>query len=1035
MTVDETRLVLTHEFQAALSQLERGDYLFLTGKAGAGKSTLVRQFLAATNRNVVVAAPTGIAALNVEGYTIHRLFSFGQGTTAEYVRSSGYYPGRFAKTLKKLDTLIIDEASMIRADLFDCLAIALERFGPRPGKRFGGVQLVLVGDLYQLPPVVTDGEREHFSTRYESPYFFSADHYDSQAFPTVELTSVFRQVGDTRLVEILNAVREGALLEDDRADLNSRTAPSFRPPLHEFWLTLTTTNRMATARNREMLEQIDEPATHHPGQMVGPLDGFDPPAEKELVFKTGAQIMMLTNDPQDRWVNGTLARVAGHRIKDGEQRVTVELPRGDRVEVGPHTWEVTRPVVEAGALRHEVVGTYTQLPFRLAWAITIHKSQGQTLERVVVDLSGGTFADGQLYVALSRCTSLNGLVLRCDVAPKDLKVNQRIRRFLRSKGAETTSLGTAYLGLCTVGDEGDRWRPRPAEIALVTDDGLELTTRVNPTRDIGEAWGQYGISAGDVQLAPLLIEAWAALTPHLSGRTPVGVNIDRDLGYLDFELKRNGYVAQMPVGTDIDENQLGARDRKRLEAPTALERAHALRDIATKLHPSDAFADVFPDPTGHTGYLMPRPNGRTTFLVGGQIPPSSTPRKVLAPKLQAASRRARLDPQAQDVAQAVSAITGTPVLDDTYTEDGRHDIEQVMVAGARICFTGSARDDRGRNLSREDLKELATRRGLQPVDTVTKTKCEVLISAEAGSQSGKAQKAAQCGKPVFTAEEILAWAIGKKPNTSPEAGMRPLPEVEITHVPRNPAASTPATPTPQPKRRARARTTAPAIRTTSRPAKTPSNPETPKVPPMPEKPTFQPVNPPQAEPARKMKTAPAPASLPEAAKAQQPPAHQKRGLPPVTAPLQAPVTTPEPRQWPPPSRRGTPVGDPSSANKPEPTFPTPLPPTQHASGEGGPRSAHPQMGAHHQPYPLVDNLPAQAPTPIKASKGQRKFHLTMGAIFLFLTVGMFILAVIGAIILPASEFWIAPVALAWLAALIQIPVWIIWSIKRSRRNR
>ena len=173
----------------------------------------------------------------------------------------------------------------------------------------------------------------------------------------------------------------------------------------------------------------------------------------------------------------------------------------------------------------------------------------------------------------------------------------------------------------------------------------------------------------------------------------------------------------------------------------------------------------------------------------------------------------------------------------------------------------------------------------------------------------------------------------------------------------------------------------------------------------------------------------------EAAKAQQPPAHQKRGLPPVTAPLQAPVTTPEPRQWPPPSRRGTPVGDPSSANKPEPTFPTPLPPTQHASGEGGPRSAHPQMGAHHQPYPLVDNLPAQAPTPIKASKGQRKFHLTMGAIFLFLTVGMFILAVIGAIILPASEFWIAPVALAWLAALIQIPVWIIWSIKRSRRNR
>ncbi|MFC4904915.1 AAA family ATPase [Kocuria oceani] len=1039
LTGVESGLVLTQEFQDALSRLERGDHLFLTGKAGTGKSTLVRQFLATTNRNVVVAAPTGIAALNVEGYTIHRLFSFRQGTTAEYVRSSDYYPGRFAKTLKKLDTLIIDEASMVRADLFDCLAIALEQFGPRPGKRFGGVQLVLVGDLYQLPPVVTDGEREHFGTRYDSPYFFSADHYDTHAFPMVELTTVFRQVGDTRLVEILNAVREGALLEDDRAELNTRTDPSFRPPLEQFWLTLTTTNRMATARNREMLEQIDEPSTRHPGQTVGELDGFDLPAEKELVFKTGAQIMMLTNDPQDRWVNGTLARVAGHRVKDGEQRVTVELPRGETVEIGPYTWEVTRPVVEAGALRHEVVGTYTQLPFRLAWAITIHKSQGQTLERVVVDLSGGTFADGQLYVALSRCTSLDGLVLRRDVAPKDLMVDQRIRRFLRSKGTQTTSLGTAYLGLCTVGDEGDRWRPRPAEIALVTDDGIELTTLVNPTRDMGEARSQYGITAGDVQLAPLLTEAWAALAPHLSGRTPVGVNIDRGLGYLDFELKRNGYVVQMPIGTNIDENRLDARDRKRLEAPTALERAHAVRDIAAKLKPSDAFADVFPNPTSHTGYLMPRPNGRTTFLVGGQMPPSSTPGEVLAQKLQAASRRARLDPQAQDLARAVSATTGTPVLDETYTEDGRHDIEQVMVAGARVCFTGSVRDGRGRILSREDLKELATGRGLKPVDTVTKTKCEVLISAEAGSQSGKAQKATQWGKPVFTAEEFMAWAEGKKPNTSSEAEKRSLPEVEITHVLGSPAGPTPVTPSHRPKRLLRARTTTPATRTTLKPTRAFSQPTTPSVPPMPEKPTIQPVAPPQAEPARNMEPVPAPvqAPLPEAPKAQKPAALPEAGPSPVTAPFQAPVTVPVPKQWAPPSGPGT-HNESSRSPRPmesAPTSPKAPAPTQYTRGGGAPMSPHPQTVAHRQPYPPAPNPPAQMPTLKKPSEGQQKFHLIMGAVFLFLTVGMFIFAVIGAIILPDSVIWVAPVALAWLAALIQIPVWIIWSIKRNRRQR
>lgn len=1011
----------------------------MTGKAGTGKSTLVRQFLATTNRNVVVAAPTGIAALNVEGYTIHRLFSFRQGTTAEYVRSSDYYPGRFAKTLKRIDTLIIDEASMVRADLFDCLAIALERFGPRPGKRFGGVQLVLVGDLYQLPPVVTDGEREHFSTRYDSPYFFSADHYDTHAFPIVELTTVFRQVGDTRLVEILNAVRDGALLEDDRAELNTRTAPSFHPPLEKFWLTLTTTNRMATARNREMLEQIDEPATRHPSQTVGELDGFDLPAEKELVFKTGAQIMMLTNDPQDRWVNGTLARVAGHRIKDGEQRVTVELPRGEKVEVGPHTWEITRPVVEAGTLRHDVVGTYTQLPFRLAWAITIHKSQGQTLERVVVDLSGGTFADGQLYVALSRCTSLDGLVLRRDVAPKDLRVDQRIRRFLRSKGTVITSLGTAYLGLCTVGDEGDRWRPRPAEIALVTDDGLELTTLVNPTRDMGEARSQYGITAGDVQLAPLLTEAWAALAPHLAGRTPVGVDIDRDLGYLDFELKRNGYVVQMPVGTDINEDQLSTRDRKRLEAPTALERAHAVRDIAAKLNPSDAFADVFPDPTSHTGYLMPLPHDRTTFLVGGQMPPSSTPGEVLAQKLQAASRRARLDPQAQDVARAVSAMTGTPVLDDTYTEDGRHDIEHVMVAGARICFTGSARDDRGRNLSREDLKELATGRGLKPVDTVTKTKCEVLISAETGSQSGKAQKAAQWGKPVFTTEEFLVWVSGKKPKIPRESDKGSLPVVEITYVPGDPAGSTAVMPLPRPKRLLRSRSMTPTTNTTSKPARAAraaSKPSTPSVPPMTEEPTFQPTAPLQANQVTKMESATEPvhAPPPEAPKAQEPSTPPEAGPAPVTAP----VTVPVPQHWTPPTGQGTPVEVSSSPGEMESAPTSPRKPQQphYTPGAGARMSAPPQtIIPQRQPYPLAADPPAPTPAPKPHAVGRRKLHRTMGTIFLFLTVGGFAFAVISAIIFPDSEFWVAPVALAWLAALIQVPVWIIWSIKRSRRRQ
>ncbi|MCT3015452.1 AAA family ATPase, partial [Propionibacterium freudenreichii] len=212
-------LVLTAEFRDALTRLGRGENLFLTGKAGSGKSTLIRLFMESNERTVVVAAPTGIAALNVDGYTIHRLFSFNTTTTPEQVASGDYYPGRFARTLKSLDTLIIDEVSMVRADLFDCLVAALGRFGPHPGQTLGGVQLVLVGDLYQLPPVVTEGEREYFSTTYESPWFFSAHAYRRDDFPTVELTTVFRQIGDARLVHLLNAVRDGKLLAAARAEL------------------------------------------------------------------------------------------------------------------------------------------------------------------------------------------------------------------------------------------------------------------------------------------------------------------------------------------------------------------------------------------------------------------------------------------------------------------------------------------------------------------------------------------------------------------------------------------------------------------------------------------------------------------------------------------------------------------------------------------------------------------------------------------------------------------------------------------------
>ena len=287
--------------------------------------------------------------------------------------------------------LIVDEASMVRADVFDMLASALTRFGPAPGTPFGGVQIVLVGDLYQLPPVMQEAESRYFSTRYETPYFFSADSFSREDFPTVSLTTVFRQLGDDRMTSILNEIREGVLLGHAQEQLNARTDPEFVPPDDEFWLTLAPTNRLVTARNRQHLERLPGADVVHHARQSGDLSLFDPPADAELRFKVGAQIMMLNNDQSDRWVNGTIGRVSDVFDDDGLV-VVVEFSDGHSAEVTPYTWEATRPVVEGGSLRREVIGTFTQLPFKLAWAITIHKSQGQTLDRLVVDLTGGMFS-------------------------------------------------------------------------------------------------------------------------------------------------------------------------------------------------------------------------------------------------------------------------------------------------------------------------------------------------------------------------------------------------------------------------------------------------------------------------------------------------------------------------------------------------------------------------------------------------------------------------------------------------------------------
>src|SRR5690625_44641 len=583
----QSDLVLTSEFERALALLHDGHNVFLTGKAGTGKSTLIRLFHQQTDRRIIVAAPTGIAALNVGGYTVHRLFSFHPTMSVDDVRTGNYRPGAFARTLKSLDTLIIDEISMVRADLFDMVVAALERYGPHPERRFGGVQVVLVGDLMQLPPVVTDHERDHFATRYDTPYFFSADSFRRSEFPTVSLSTVFRQLGDERMTSILNAIREGLFLDQAQVDLNVRAQPEFSPPDDELWLTLAPTNRIVGFRNRQKLAELPGEVIYYSAQTSGDLSSFDLPTDEVLEFKPGAQVMMLTNDAAERWVNGTLGKIASVAHDGGDISVTVEFRDGTRASITPHLWEATRPSVSAGALQHEVVGTFRQLPFKLAWAITIHKSQGQTVDRLCVDLTGGVFDFGQLYVALSRCTSLDGLVLKRPVLAKDLRTDRRVHRFLAQATRSDGPRRYCALAVNFVGLEDRMSRPRPVEIAIAFDDGTEVTTLINPQRDLGDARADFGISTPDVLLAPTLAQAWPVLLAIMDGATPVGLDIDHVLGLIDFELKRLGVASSIPLGVELRDAPMLPWEREMLESGSVLERARAAIGVRSRLAVED----------------------------------------------------------------------------------------------------------------------------------------------------------------------------------------------------------------------------------------------------------------------------------------------------------------------------------------------------------------------------------------------------------------------------------------------------------------
>lgn len=439
------RLDFNPEFEQAIRLMEEtSQSLFITGKAGTGKSTLLDYFCNHTKKKPVVLAPTGVAALNVKGQTIHRFFNFYIDVTPGKIRTKDTKP-RDSKLYKKLKTIIIDEVSMLRADLLDCIDVFLRMYGPKSTQAFGGVQMVFVGDLYQLPPVVGKEERDIFRTHYTTPYFFSAKALESESLEVVELEKVYRQK-DEQFVSLLNKIRNNSVEPEDIEEINQRYLPDEDVDQDEaFTINLTTTNAKADEINETHLNALDGNLCSHKAVIKGDFGKEYYPTATTLQFKVGAQIMLLNNDQKKRWVNGSIGIIeAVKRDEDGEEYLNVRLHDNDKlVSVSPFMWEVYKFSVEGGMIVSEPAGSFTQYPFRLAWAVTIHKSQGKTFDRVVIDIGRGTFASGQTYVGLSRCTSFEGISLKVPIKKQHIRTDPRIYKFLTShaykKAAETLS--------------------------------------------------------------------------------------------------------------------------------------------------------------------------------------------------------------------------------------------------------------------------------------------------------------------------------------------------------------------------------------------------------------------------------------------------------------------------------------------------------------------------------------------------------------------------------------------------------------------
>lgn len=770
-------ITITSEFESALQSITSGNHVLISGKAGTGKSTLLRTYLESLGtENVLVTAPTGVAALNVDGFTIHKSFGFRPGMFPDDLKSGGeWHPSsQVTAVLKKIDVLVVDEISMVRADLFDMMDQALRQIR-NSAKTFGGVQLVLVGDLLQLPPVVTNDEKEIFNTVWGSPYFFSAHCFDDLALTNITLTTVWRQT-DNEFLEVLNQVREGSVGDAALDVLNAQVDPSFDVPSD--WVTLASHRRTVEKINHHRLDELASKKFVSHAQFTGPVDNSSFSGSEELHYCVGARVMTIVNDSNSRFANGSFGTI----VAASENAISVLLDHNDEiVELGIHTWEVKRPSISEGRLSSEVVASIKQFPVILAWAITIHKSQGKTIPKLYINLSGGTTTDGQFYVALSRGVDLEHLKFSAPVEPRHIRANNSLVRMIRRE--ITTNVDNSRVVFLSVDGVNFGISDHIARVhAIILQDGSEVAnfgTWINPMSDLGDFGRINKVPAGGLALAPTLGDFWPLLRRQAAG----GIIIGDRLPMLERAVRHQekGLDLALGIGYDISDfkveaqgDNVTARCHSMVEAylhqPFELDHGQVVPDA-----PQNTEGAVF-IPEWAASSPMKLDDTRATdsdnawaaFSGGTNLNLDQAELAETAELLSAwaISRGSWNGAQYEDV-QKRAIKAGLHHFSITEPIKETQNLAELLIPGTRIAFTGR-NDLLGGPADDDRLREICAMKGLEYKTSVSKSRCDVLIAGDPASMSRKAQNAREFGKPIISQADFEDWYLNGSTVSKPE---------------------------------------------------------------------------------------------------------------------------------------------------------------------------------------------------------------------------------------------------------------------------